>query len=296
MALLVCKGCCNLLNQCCTGCAAIFEGCCTCVGDICHACADVICNPERPFPLSVFFSTIYSVAVFIYGLVQLISNFNDFGSCTQPITAAVLCCLVLCIIHLLFGFYSFYRFHKMKEQQSGLCERTYKFLLYDWGMCIYIIVFIFALIWYGMSIFWSNAAICSSTVPNKTALHLAILGFCYLIASIIVALLSLCCEACCNCCQKGPFQTLHEAVQTVPPIPSRNKKPVVVYPNYQQQPPVLTQQGYPPQGPVFTQQGYPQQGPPVFTQQGYPPQGPPVFTPQGYPQQGHPQNYSPVPR
>jgi len=249
---------------------------------MCTACAEIICNPERPFPLSVFFSTIYSIAVCIYGVVQVGVHFQAFMSCTQStLLAAVLTCVGLGIIHLLFGFYSFYRFHKMKEQDHGLCERTSKFLLYDWGMCLYIVVFTFSLVWYGVTIFWSNTSTCTGDIPSQTGVIIAILGYVYLFALIGVALLSLCCEACCKCCQSGPVQTISEIISGPPPVPSRHKKPVTttVYPS----------QSYQQTSPVYATQGYP-------NQQGYPPQG---YPPQGYPSQNYPpsqQPYSPIPR
>jgi hypothetical protein len=109
----------------------------------CKPFGDFLCPEDRPSPIFSTWSVLINAVGIVWGVIRLITA----SGCTD---AARTWCILGIISHgvpIIFGIYIYIRFvHKIREGKAA-AEAAWKLLLYDWGVCLFILFLIWLLAW-----------------------------------------------------------------------------------------------------------------------------------------------------
>lgn len=194
---------------------------------LCAPCKEfgkLMCPEDRPSPIFTAFSLVINAIMGIIGV-------SGLGDCIDASKTWVILGVLSCIVNGAFSCYLYYRFcTKIRAEQNGVTAAVYQLLMYDWGVCCYLLFGVWLIAWMAMASGRDGASRCSA-LSTMVALMIV-----YVIVGILLVALSLMTE----CCRTPTWRsrnttTPHSAsVQGVAPPPSRmgNAPPPAVNPAY----------------------------------------------------------------
>jgi hypothetical protein len=181
------EACCNGLTKACGACGGCCEdlcasvakccgSCCTALGNCCASCCATLQQCfSKPFSGVVFLTVLLSVVPFcamIFAVIKFWSN-----QCSHPLQVWLLICLIVFLINLIFALYLFRRlagtdfenpeinprYDANKHEEINQYEHTKHFLMYDPGVCLYIMILLFQIAWaiVGLSWYGDEGTVCS---------------------------------------------------------------------------------------------------------------------------------------
>jgi len=192
----------------CKGCGDGCRGCCKVCDDSCKGCSqifDPICKVlDRPLGGYVFMTWLFNIPVAILCLVSLL-NSKVTACSAKPLTIYLIVDLILAVSHAGFALYFQLRLVKGLQTVSQdshhpaseqLMKRAWDIVLYDFGFCIYIFVFIASFGFNVYAISWASACNTGTPMPFMAGLLLILFAF----IGVNFAILWYCSLVCTSCC------------------------------------------------------------------------------------------------
>eukprot|EP01064_Diplonema_japonicum_P029461 TRINITY_DN4786_c2_g2_i1.p1 TRINITY_DN4786_c2_g2~~TRINITY_DN4786_c2_g2_i1.p1 ORF type:complete len:345 (+),score=75.46 TRINITY_DN4786_c2_g2_i1:54-1037(+) len=288
----------------------------------CQPVGKLMCPEDRPSPIFTVFAVIINLATAVIAAAYAVSS--EAKDCVESkMKTWMWIAMMICLVNIGFAIYLYWRVCS-KVKEMGIVSAVWKLFLYDIGVCLYMMFFIFMIVWCGVGGNHADSADDDPTNPDKPCDTMSdrirtVVGL--LIAYMVVGGFLLCFSTMTECCreprwkQNNQQQQHHPHPQAAPasgggfsslwPFGKKNQQQAAAQPHGQVQMQPQQQAGYPPQQayPQQQQQQYPPQQAAYPPQQaGYPPQQgeyppqqvayPPQqadYPPQQYPQQSYPQ-------
>eukprot|EP01016_Furgasonia_blochmanni_P056580 TRINITY_DN9674_c0_g1_i10.p1 TRINITY_DN9674_c0_g1~~TRINITY_DN9674_c0_g1_i10.p1 ORF type:complete len:301 (-),score=18.27 TRINITY_DN9674_c0_g1_i10:95-997(-) len=207
--LVCCKGCEKCIDSCCSG-------CCKCLNETCGGLFECIGNTfQRPFSFCAFIAFLILFIPGGVGIAIAVSSGYDTSICNNPNHIGLIVQCIILFLNFVFCIYLCVKYGKAQAEtqanyngpgedgRSGgkdVCETTKHLLLYDVGVCIYMVFILFAIVWTILGYIWNGGenSICKDKFSSVFALAeiARTLTWVFFIGGLIFGLLTLIILAC----------------------------------------------------------------------------------------------------
>ena len=163
-----CSTVCQGFSTCCRGLGEVCGSACECCGSVFTAIAtfiDELCI--KPFSFCLLYTFGINLIPVFMTVILFATESGWTSGCEKPLHIWNIVCLIIYIINICFGFYT-YATADYSEGHSSF-ERAKQFFLYDMGVCMYIVVAIFMFVWAIVGFGWADESQLNNTEDTCSA-------------------------------------------------------------------------------------------------------------------------------
>lgn len=150
---------------------------------------DFMFPDDRPSPIFATFSCFLNFGAILWSGIIL-----GTSSCVSDTVMWLVLGILTCVANIVFGIYLYFRFAQKVKSMSA-SEAAGKLFLYDWGVCLYILVLIWTIVWMALVGGYQQKAgpndKCGQQLTTMTVFLVI-----YLVVGALLVVLSLVTECC----------------------------------------------------------------------------------------------------